>query len=521
MGVSMIGALALAFAFPKTQAAWLAPFGAAGLFWAWQRLSWKRAFFTGWFAGTIFFAISFSWFTYTVGSYVGSLAFAVVLIPALVEALAFACTAAAFHLALRIAPAWLAPLAGAAAFAFFEWLRSVGYTGVPFAQIGYSQTVTPLAIFAAYAGSYGVTFVTVLLGAYVAYAIVYRRPAALLTVVIAIAAAWYGAYSAWPARHTAKATVPIAAVQGNIAQSIKWDPNTLPRSVAAYTELTRALAPLHPALVVWPETVITTDLNDNAANWNMAGMSPVDRSRFQAYFHVNASLVQQFGQLARSLHTTLVVGSVDRHVGDDGYLTEYNALYTFATNGTLLNVYDKRQLVPFVENLPARSLFQWLPHVDLIGRFGAGHADAVLPFDGLKFAPLICWESAFPDLIHAQVSKGAQLLVVATDDAWFGKSSGTYQHAQIAQMRAIEFGTWVMQAASTGISGIVTPDGRWVEATQLDKAAFALANVGPSPGSVFAHLGPNIIAFFLALLYGLALLSGLLTAPDTGDTFGR
>ena len=93
MAIAMLGALALAFAFPKTQAAWLAPFGAAALFWAWERLSWKRAFFTGWFAGTIFFAISFSWFTYTVGDYVGSLAFAVVLIPALVEALAFALSA--------------------------------------------------------------------------------------------------------------------------------------------------------------------------------------------------------------------------------------------------------------------------------------------------------------------------------------------------------------------------------------------------------------------------------------------
>ena len=115
---------------------------------------------------------------------------------------------------------------------------------------------------------------------------------ALLTVAIAIAVGWFGAYSAWPARHIAKATIPIAAVQGNIAQSIKWDPGTLPRSVAAYTQLSKTLAPLHPALVVWPETVITTDLNDNAANWNLAGMSPGDRRRFQAYFHVNASLIQ-------------------------------------------------------------------------------------------------------------------------------------------------------------------------------------------------------------------------------------
>lgn len=505
----MLGALALAFAFPKTQAASLAPFGAAALFWAWQRLSLKRAFFTGWFAGTIFFAINFSWFTYTVGDYVGSLAFAVVLIPALVEGLAFACTAASFQYAVRIAPSWLAPLGGAAAFTAFEWLRSIGYTGVPFAQIGYTQTSTPLSVFAAYIGCYGVTFVTMLLGAYIAQAIATRRAAPIAITVATVAVAWVGAFWFWPARHAAPATVPIAGVQGNIAQSIKWDSRTLPRSVGAYTKLTKILAPLRPQLVVWPETVITTDLNDVPANWNVAAATPDERRALRAYFETNASLVGRFRDLARTLHTTLVVGSVDKHEDPDGFLSEYNALYTFSPSGRLIDIYDKRQLVPFVENLPARALFQWLPHVELIGRFGAGHSDTVIPFNGgLKFAPLICWESAFPDLIHAQIQRGAQLLVIATDDAWFGKSSGTYQHAQIAQMRAIEFGTWVLQSASTGISGIIAPTGHWVEATQLDKQAFALGNVGVPPGSVFARLGPDPIAYGAILLYFLVLGAG-------------
>lgn len=500
----MLGALALAFAFPKTQAAWLAPFGAAALFWAWERLSWKRAFFIGWFAGTIFFAINFSWFTYTVGSYVGSFAFAVVLIPALIEGVAFALSAAAFTLVVRTAPEWLAPVAGAASFTFFEWMRSVGYAGVPFAQIGYSQVVTPLAIFAAYIGCYGVTFVTMLIGAYVALALGKQRPAPLFTVVLLIAAAWAGAYEAWPARHTPPPTIRIAAVQGAIAQTIKWDPQTLPRSIDRYTKLTEGLEFLHPELVVWPETVITTDLNDSASNWDLASASRYDRERIVAYLYQNKSLSGRFARLANRLHTTLVVGSVDRHI-DGIWVREFNALFTYSPSGRLVNIYDKRQLVPFVESLPARDLLQWLPHVDLIGRFGAGHDDAVIPFDDSKFAPLICWESAFPDLIYSQLQRGAKVLVVSTDDAWFGKTSGTYQHAQIAQMRAIEFGTWVVQAASTGISGIIAPNGQWTEATQLDKEAVVFGNVGNPPESVFAHIGPTPIAFLAALLYLLVL----------------
>jgi apolipoprotein N-acyltransferase len=222
---------------------------------------------------------------------------------------------------------------------------------------------------------------------------------------------------------------------------------------------------------------------------------------------MNALLQKQFAQLARSMRTTLVVGSLDRHWGAEG-LKEYNALYTYNPDGLLINVYDKRQLVPFAESLLAPAIFGWLPDANLIGRFGHGTQNTVIAVDGLKFAPLICWESAFPDLIHAQIQNGAQFLVIPTDDAWFGKSSGTFQHAQIAQMRAIEFGTWVLQSASTGISGIISPRGEWKEATQLDKEAIVVGNVGLPPGSLFARIGPNQVIYVIAGIYVLVLVIG-------------
>lgn len=508
LGAAVLGAIALASAFPKTGQAWLAPLGAAALFWAWQRLSWKRAFFNGWLAGTIFFCISFSWFTYTVGSYVGGLAFGVVLVPAVVDALAFALTALCTQIASRVAPSWLVPVGAAASFTVFEWLRSIGVTGVPFAQIGYSQTSTPLGIFAAYIGCCGVTFVTMLLGGYIAQAIVARRAAPLAICVACVAGAWYGCYSAWPARHAAPPSMRVAAVQGNIAQSIKWNPQTLPRSVQRYTTLTKELTPLHPALIVWPETVITADLNDQQTYWNRAALTPAQRDELQSLLATDKTLLGQFSRLAKSVHTTLVVGSLDRHWGSEG-LKEYNALYTYAPDGSLTNVYDKRQLVPFAESLPAPALFSWLPDANLIGRFGHGTQNAVIPAGSMRFAPLICWESAFADLVHAQIANGAQFLVIPTDDAWFGESSGTYQHAQIAQMRAIESGEWVIQAASTGISGIIAPDGRWVEHTSLDREAVVVGSIGLPPGSFFARIGPNPIAYGAAALYAIVLLCGI------------
>jgi len=430
-----------------------------------------------------------------------------VLIPAAVDALAFGAAALCFKAALQYAPSRLAPVAGAAAFTVFECARSVGVVGLPFAQIGYTQTGSPLGLFAAYIGCYGVTFIVMLLGAYIAQAIALRRAAGLATVVGIVTGSWFACYAAWPARHTAQPTMRVAAVQGNIAQSIKWDPQTLPRSVARYTSLTKELAPLHPALIIWPETVITADLNDAPYYWNWAATTPGQRKQLRQLLATDNSLRAQFGRLARDLHTTLALGTLDRHFGPEG-LKEYNALYTFAPSGVLISIYDKRQLVPFAESLPAPALFSWLPYANLIGRFGHGTVDAVVPAGGMRFAPLICWESAFADLVHAQIKNGAQFLVIPTDDAWFGPSSGAYQHAQIAQMRAIESGEWVLQAASTGISGIIAPDGTWTEHTGLDREAIVAGNIGVPPGSFFARIGPDPVIYALMGVYVVVLLSG-------------
>ncbi len=96
-----------------------------------------------------------------------------------------------------------------------------------------------------------------------------------------------------------------------------------------------------------------------------------------------------------------------------------------------------------------------------------GASTASIRRAALPIAPLICWESAFADLAYAQVRDGAQLLVVSTDDAWFGETSGPYMHAQIAQLRAIESGAYVVRAAATGVSGIIAPDGTWQERAGL------------------------------------------------------
>ena len=464
-------ALVLAAGFPKLGAAYAVPLGAGGLFWVWQRASWKRAALLGWFAGLIFFAVGYSWVGHTVSSYIGVFGPFLPIGPALIEAPSFALAGALCALAYARMQPDFAPLGAAAAFTVSEWLRSIGIMGAPFDQLGYTQADTPLRAIAAYAGTYGITFVLCVIGAYLADAVLRRRgrplAIALGTTVVAVALAWF----AWPARNLPAPTIEVAAIQGNIAQSLKW--NSLDTAVRRYTLMTRVASARRPQLIVWPETVITTVLN------------------------FNTPLITEFESLAAASHATIVAGSQsvrNRRI--------YNSLYVFAPDATYA-LYDKRQLVPFAESFPGRRFLGWLPYVGaLSGRFSTGTANAVYPTAArLRIAPMICWESAFGDLAFAQMRNGAQLLVISTDDAWFGTTSGPYMHAQIAQLRAIESGAYVVRAAATGISGIIAPDGTWQARSSMEEQVVVPGRVGKPVPVAFARIGPTVVALAISALY--------------------
>ncbi len=258
-GAAVCAAIALAAAFPKLGAAWLVPFAMAGLFWIWQGASLKRAGLLGWFAGIVFFAIGFSWIGHTVGGYIGVFGPFLMFGPALIEAPFFALAGVLAAIAYRRMRPDLAPLGAAAAFTIAEWLRSIGLLGAPFDQLGYTQADTPLRAIAAYAGSYGITFVLCVVGAYLADAIRRRNPRPLAAALAIVALLASIAWLAWPARRLPPPSIEVAAIQGNIAQSLKW--NALDLAVWRYTTMTRTASPRRPKLIVWPETVITTTLD--------------------------------------------------------------------------------------------------------------------------------------------------------------------------------------------------------------------------------------------------------------------
>jgi apolipoprotein N-acyltransferase len=485
--MAVAGALAMALALPKTNWVVLAPLGAMGLFWAWFGVSPRRAFWIGWLAGLVYFSMSYAWFGETAGAFIAPFGFFLTLGPALGDAFfGFALAGALVALASSRAPRAFAPLAGAAIFAFAEWFRAegLGQLGVPFATLAYSQVDSPLAPVAAFVGPYGLTFVLCIFAAYAAYAIrlrgvsdAYRDAFVACTCALgAVALAW----AFWPARSAPAPVYKVAAIQGNIPQSIKFTPDAFYDALQRYDELTRQAAAERPKLIVWPETVIPISLN--RVPWLQA----------------------RFAALAKTTGAELVVGTLQQR--DDG---DYNVLYFFRSDGGLDSVYRKRQLVPFAEHLPFARALSWIPWTKDISHFSSGETSGIVSVHGMRFGPVVCWESAFSGLVVNDVRDGADALIIATDDAWFGTTAGPYQHAQIAQMRAIETGSWIVRAASTGISGLIAPTGRYTRRSELDRMTIVTGAIGAPAPTLYAALGAAPIPLALALTY-----AGILAAAS-------
>ncbi len=476
--VTTFCAFALHLAFPRAGAWWLIPFALAGMYLTWSTLPLRAAAWNGYVSGLVFFTLSFAWFGETAGALLGPFGFIIDLGPAIGEAFAFAATALVTALAVRRTPAVLVPAVFAAAFTTTEWMRSSGFLGVPIGQLGLALVDSPLRPLAAFAGGYGLTFTVALVAAYAAAAIAQpalRRLAA--GIALGAAAATCAAWFAWPARTLAAPTYPVVAIQGNIPQAIKATDDARLLAARRYIAMTEAAAAAHPALIVWPETVILTDIVSDV------------RAR------------TLFSDLARRTRTEIAVGTLARNPVS-GALT--NVLVYFAPDGSTSQMVAKRQLVPFAEYLPLPDALRALPGVDEIGSFTSGHGPQIDPLS--RAGTLICWESVFGDVAIDQVRAGARFFTVATDDAWFGSSDGPYQHAQATTLRAVETGRWIVRAASTGISGIVGPDGVWRARSGLLTQETIAGNLGDPVDTFYDRIGPQPIGIVLLLAVLAALV---------------
>lgn len=268
-------------------------------------------------------------------------------------------------------------------------------------------------------------------------------------------------------------TVDVAAVQGN---NLELPPVTTRTSAARVERIvdrmvttTARLADDPPQLTVWPENALDADPRED----------PELRRR------LDEALRLLDGQAL--LVGTLLDGPRPR--------TFLNAIVRFGPGARVEDLYVKRKLVPFGEYVPARRWLGWLPPLRQIPSDGVpGNSPEVFDLAGALVGPVTCYESVYPRLVHSQVRAGAQLLVVSTNNASFGRTPASRQHLAFSQLRAVETGRWVLHAGISGISAVIDPHGRVSQRTGLFEQAIVREQ--------------------------LPLVSGLTVATRTGDVVG-
>jgi apolipoprotein N-acyltransferase len=277
----------------------------------------------------------------------------------------------------------------------------------------------------------------------------------------------------------------VAVVQGNISQDEKWTPSLRGAIMKRYIELSRAALAENARFVLWPESSLPFFFE-----LDQLGVDPIRRLARdgRAAFLVGSDQIEQVQFVAREPGQ----GPRDRY---------YNAAFLILPDGRTGAVYRKMHLVPFGEYVPLKDLLFFVaPLVEAVSDFSPGDKPTTLPLVGHVASTAICYEVVYPRLIAGMVDSGSELLTTITNDAWFGTSSGPYQHFDQAAMRAIEQGRYLARAANTGISGFVDPYGRVISQTNLFEPAVQVAELRLLQGrTVYGRIGDSVAYAGLAI----------------------
>lgn len=311
-----------------------------------------------------------------------------------------------------------------------EWLRGWVLTGFPWLNLGTSQLDTPLGNWLPIGSEALASFWLVMCAGALALARYQRRWAVMALTVIAVSALLP---KSW-VKDTGQ-SLKVTLVQGNIAQSLKWDPDHLAPTLQKYLSLTTPH--LDSDLIIWPEAAIPD-------------VEPAEQD-----------FLQQLDEEVARHHSTLVTGIVDYRYATQAFYNTAIVLdghYHYAD----ANRYQKHHLLPIGEYVPFAKLLRPLaPFFNLpMSDFNRGPArQPNLKLGNLKAAMAICYEVAFSGLVRADMRPDTQLLLTISNDAWFGNSIGPHQHMQIAQARARELGRPMLRATNDGVTAIVDAQG--------------------------------------------------------------
>jgi apolipoprotein N-acyltransferase len=358
-----------------------------------------------------------------------------------------------------------------------EYMRGHIFGGFPWGLAGTIwEAGGAVSQAASYVGIYGLTAITLLIGAAPAVLVdsdgVSRKrfvwPAAG---ALCIGLLWGAGAQRIATAPAGDAGVSIRVADSGVSQLDKWKPENAARVLNAYLDATGGDFPRAPRIVIWPEGALPFLLLETPAA--LDAVSGVVGSR------------------------TLIVGSVraERIGSEENY---YNSALIFQGNAgslKLQSIYDKRALVPFGEFMPpgVRELTELfgVSSLQAIGKgFTPGPRPTVMQIPGAPDAAiLICYESIFPRVIPRGADRPKWIISV-TNDSWFGATSGPWQHYNQGRYRAIEEGIPLARAASGGVSAVVDALGRPASAELYGGEGFADAKLpNPLPPTLYSQYG--------------------------------
>lgn len=278
--------------------------------------------------------------------------------------------------------------------------------------------------------------------------------------------------------------VKVMAVQGNFSGLDKWQTSSKDM-FEAYLNLTRQYAQKDTKLILWPETAVATS------------------------FYPESCYCTELKKLSKELNATIVTGFFICEENENKKY--YNALIAFLPDGTISDSYCKQVLAPFGEYFPlgnylARRFPILSEFIENSSGVSRGDTTKVLKANNVKIGAIICYESIFTKMSIENSRQGADVLVVASNDSWFGESPALYQHFSHSIMRAVESQKYVVRASNTGISAIISPYGEVISSASPFKKTTATGDVYLSDHKTFycktgeIFVIPCIIAYIYTII---------------------
>ena len=447
----------------------------------------RKAFYLGLTFGLVFFSTILWWLIPTIHRYgnipiiaaiaiLGCLVFYLSLYPAIWALIS------SIWISKKDIPSFLDIITISSLWVILEWIRGHILTGFPWGILGCSLITSPPFIqTASFLGMYWISFWIIFVNCLLCSGLLFILDSnnkkyiksiayiglALLTI---ISFYYYGKILIKNCKNSDQKykSLNVVAVQGNIAQNQKWSKTFQQKTFDIYRKLTISAVDKikhsnqnikSPLLIIWPETAMPF------------------------FFQDPSDLKTQILDLAKATKSLILLGApsyklVPNSSDLDIKVKYFNSAFLVSPEGIVVGRYDKQHLVPFGEYLPFGCFTAWARKIiGAIGAFSPGKHSSPLCWKNIKIGVLICFESIFPHIAVRFVKNGANLLAVITDDAWFGNTEAPYEHADMAVFRAIETRRYIVRAANTGESLIITPWGKKIKKSPLFTPYYIYAKI--------------------------------------------